>query len=92
MVEVFKTNISKQSQANLITASIERTLPDHRASFDLEDCDKVLRIKCDGEICAERILKLIKDLGYEAEVLTDELNYFPSMMELGFQPFETSES
>ncbi|WP_439559630.1 hypothetical protein [Dyadobacter sp.] len=80
MVEVFKTNVLKQSQANLITASIERTFPDHRATFDLEDCDKVLRIKCDGAICAERILSLVRNLGYEAEVLPDELSYFPSMI------------
>ncbi|WP_031528109.1 hypothetical protein [Dyadobacter crusticola] len=92
MVEVFKTNVSKQPQANLIIALIQRTFPGHRASFDLEDCDKILRIKARECIYPERVLNLIRDLGYEAEVLEDELSYLPSMMELGFQPFETSES
>lgn len=92
MVEVFKTNVSEQSHATLIIALIQRTFPGHHASFDLEDCDKVLRVKSRECIYPERVLNLIRDLGCEAEVLSDELSYFPSMMELGFQPFETAES
>ncbi|KAA0993023.1 hypothetical protein [Dyadobacter aurulentus] len=93
MVEVFKTNVSKRQQADLLVALIARTFPHYHASFDLEDCDKILRISSvGGDICAAGVARFMQDFGYEAEILKDELCYLPSIMELGFQPFQTHES
>jgi hypothetical protein len=93
MVEVFKTNISKRQQANQIINWIGQSFPAYRASFDLEDCDKVLRVtSASVEICPLSIISFLQSLGHHAEVLPDDLSYLPSVMELGFQPFQTHES
>jgi hypothetical protein len=92
MVEVFKTNVSKRHQANLLVTLITRSFPDYHASFDLEDCDRIMRITSkDCVICATSMIRLMQDFGYSAEVLKDEVYYLPSIMELGFQPFQTHE-
>jgi len=73
MVEVFKTDVKKQSQARLLVDLICLGFTGYQASFDLEDCDKVLRISCEGaEICNGSIIRLLESFGYEAAVLEDD--------------------
>lgn len=43
----------------------------YEATFDLEDCDRILRIKSSGNIHAGNIVKLMKDYGFKAEVLPE---------------------
>lgn len=45
MVEVFKTNVEEAQEANSIMDLLLQHFPGHKISFDLEDCDKVLRIE-----------------------------------------------
>jgi len=72
MVEVFKTTVEKQSQARLLSDLICLAFTGYRASFDLEDCDKVLRISCDGAtVCNTSVIALLESFGYEAAVLED---------------------
>ena len=72
MVEVFKTNVTKLEQAELLLLQIHENFKDYRANFDLEDCDSILRIECClAEVCAETIITLLKNAGYCAEVLPD---------------------
>ncbi|HWV29737.1 MAG TPA: hypothetical protein VN038_08805 [Dyadobacter sp.] len=72
MVEVFKTTVEKQSQARLLIDLICLAFTGYQASFDLEDCDKVLRISCDGAaVCNLSIIGLLESFGYEAAVLED---------------------
>ena len=74
MVEIFKTNVRKKGQASLLVEQIERTFPECKASFDLEDCDHVLRINCASEnLKANRLIDLLEKFGFEAEILTDEV-------------------
>lgn len=73
MVEVFKTDVEKQSQARLLVDLICLAFTGHQASFDLEDCDKVLRISSEGsEICNASIIGLLGCFGYEAAVLEND--------------------
>lgn len=73
MVEVFKTDVVKQSQARLLADLICLAFTGYQATFDLEDCDKVLRISCGGsEICSTSVIGLLESFGYEAAVLEDD--------------------
>ncbi len=75
MVEVFKTDVEKQSQAQLLVDLICLAFTGYQASFDLEDCDRILRISCDGtEICNASIISLLESFGYEAIALEDDLS------------------
>jgi hypothetical protein len=75
MVEVFKTDVEKQSQAKLLVDLICLAFTGYRASFDLEDCDKVLRISCEGSaICNTSVIGLLGSFGYEAVVLEETIS------------------
>ena len=45
MVEIFKTNIKKEKEANSILDKLKSYFPNYRMNFDLEDCDKILRVE-----------------------------------------------
>ncbi len=44
MVEVFKTNIQNGEDAQQVERVLLNHLPPMRINFDLDDCDKVLRV------------------------------------------------
>ncbi|MCE7064799.1 hypothetical protein [Dyadobacter sp. CY326] len=88
MIEIFKTNVKKRGQANLLIEQIERAFPGYSASFDLEDCDHVLRIHChQEEIKSERLIETLKNFGFQAEILADEVSYrIPGFLVLTPEP------
>ena len=68
MVEVFKTNIQQQRQAEILLAVLGQHFPQARINFDLEDCDKILRVE--GKIVrANQIIEIVNSNGYWCEVL-----------------------
>ncbi|AYL99418.1 hypothetical protein HYN43_011330 [Mucilaginibacter celer] len=72
MVEVFKTNVSRRREANKLLEAIHKTFNNHKANFDLEDCDRILRIQCDeGVFCSKTLMTFLNEMGCKAEVLTD---------------------
>jgi hypothetical protein len=74
MVEVFKTDVEKQSQANLLINLICIGFTGYQATFDLEDCDKILRIASSGQpVCCESIIELLESFGYQAVILEEEI-------------------
>ncbi|HWA34687.1 MAG TPA: hypothetical protein VG737_11180 [Cyclobacteriaceae bacterium] len=72
MVEVFKTNVDDSESAVTLAAAIHKTFESYCATFDLEDCDKILRVEC-SSTCVENsaIIQLLKDHGFTAEVLPE---------------------
>jgi hypothetical protein len=73
MIEVFKTNVLKSNQAQIIVNLIQRAFAGYSATFDLEDCDKVLCVRsAAGHVCSEALIRLLRDFGYHAEVMCDE--------------------
>ncbi|NIJ53894.1 hypothetical protein [Dyadobacter arcticus] len=72
MTEVFKTNVALQNQARLLIDLIQRTFIGCSATFDLEDCDKVLCVNSREEVCAASLIRLMREFGYHAEVMKDD--------------------
>lgn len=73
MVEVFRTNVKNRDHANVLIDQIHEAFTGYKASFDLEDCDKILRVESFiGPIHASSVINLLNRFGYEAEVLPDD--------------------
>ncbi|MBS1916123.1 MAG: hypothetical protein JST87_07590 [Bacteroidetes bacterium] len=68
MIEVFKTNVQRTSQAKRIITILHEHLPNSRINFDLEDCDKVLRIDSPRIINAD-IITMLEQNGFFCEEL-----------------------
>ena len=68
MVEVFKTNVQKVSQAKKLIALLFEQFPDNRINFDLNDCDKILRIEVDN-FEVQHIIMLVTENGFMCDVL-----------------------
>jgi hypothetical protein len=74
MVEVFKTTVDNHVQAFRLLAVIHRAFPGYTANFDLDDCDRILRVEShEGQPDNCAIIHLIISHGCFAEVLNDEL-------------------
>ena len=68
MIEIFKTNVEEISQAEKILNLLLEEFPGSKINFDLEDCDKILRIE--GEkFETEKIIMLIEKNGLKCSVL-----------------------
>ena len=68
MVEVFKTNVDQPEHSQMLIHRIRSHVPNGDIYFDLEDCDKILRVEAES-ISVKIILKLLNQLGFHAEVL-----------------------
>ena len=68
MVEVFKTNVGQERQAHLLLAELSLLFPVTRINFDLEDCDKILRIEAD-QVEAAAVVAWMQGKGFCCEVL-----------------------
>jgi hypothetical protein len=68
MIEVFKTDVQQPGTANLLIAKLLLLFPGSKVNFDLEDCDRVLRLEGES-ICSEKTAQLLKASGYRCEVL-----------------------
>lgn len=69
MVEVFKTNAAHKYQSEMLVQLLQYHLPGSTIHFDLDDCDKVLRISA-ASICAPDITDLLHRNGCVAEVMS----------------------
>lgn len=74
MVEVFKTDVCDRRYAELLIEEIRALFAGYSASFDLDDCDRILRVICaGGQVDAVRVIRLLQRFGFSAEVLADEI-------------------
>lgn len=73
LVEVFKTNVETGEQAEQLVHLIHEQFPQYRANFDLDDCDKILRVKSLNTIQENPLITMLHQHGFRAEVLTDEI-------------------
>lgn len=72
MVEVFKTDVAQNSQARLLIDLIGFTFAGYQASFDLEDCDRVLRVSSlAAPVCSRSVIRLLENFGYAAALLDE---------------------
>ncbi len=68
MVEVFKTNIEQKKVAEQIIQKLLEYFPEGKINFDLDDCDKILRVQGEN-ICIEKIIQIINSNGFKCEIL-----------------------
>ena len=81
MVEVFKTNVQHRDQAEMLIEQIHQIFVDYKANFDLDDCDRILRVESAGKLVhSSPVIELLKYYGFEAEVLPDDV---PSLLKTG---------
>lgn len=72
IIEVFKTNVENADLATMLARQIRSSFSDYTANFDLDDCDRILRVVSpDDHIQTARLMHLLKDFGVRAEVLPD---------------------
>ncbi len=68
MIEVFKTDVQETEQSKMIVKELLEHFPNGIINFDLEDCDKILRIHA-SSISNHKIIALLNSYGYQCEVL-----------------------
>jgi len=72
MVEVFITDVKDQREAQMLLERIHAAFAGYTANFDLEDCDRILRVlSVTGCVESRRVIRLLKELGCHAEILPD---------------------
>jgi hypothetical protein len=73
MVEVFKTDVELQAHADMLANQLRSAFPGYKVNFDLEDCDKILRVVCPEEILdVSLIIRFLNSYGFTAQVLEDD--------------------
>jgi len=68
MVEVFKTNVHRVEMAEQLVSTLRVRFPFSKINFDLEDCDRILRVE-GNDVCIKTIIELISAHGFECKVL-----------------------
>jgi hypothetical protein len=68
MVEVFKTNVHQHNHAIMLLSILLEQFPMFKINFDLEDCDRILRVE-GTNISVQKITELLRSSGYQCEVL-----------------------
>lgn len=72
MVEVFQTNVTTFYQATLLIQQIERQCRGTSVTFDLGDCDRILRVECSAAGCDVGVVKeILQNHGFEIKDLND---------------------
>lgn len=67
-VEVFKTNVLEEGEAEHLLVMLLQNFPNFEMNFDLEDCDRILRIE--GHAFAnDQIISLLTKQGYQCMAL-----------------------
>ena len=72
-VEVFKTNVADPEQAERLVDQIERNFTNCKVNFDLDDCDRILRVVFAENIQPDLLIDLLNNVGCKAEVLPDTI-------------------
>lgn len=75
-IEVFRTNVETSEQALRLLELIHQNFPQYTANFDLDDCDRILRIKSSELIRENSIPDFLQQNGFDAAVLADEIPPF----------------
>lgn len=71
IVEIFKTNVQDKPTAEKIIAELDKLCPHCQFNFDLEDCDKILRVESHNIIdnTLPTIFKILSLKGIDCELL-----------------------
>ena len=64
MIFVFKTSVKSKTEIRFLSSYLNTLLQEARWNFDLDDCDKILRIESQAEI-SDATIKLLQTKGFE---------------------------
>jgi hypothetical protein len=69
-IKIYKTDIVERTVANSVTEDILSRLGNYEVSFDLEDCDNVLRIEnLNGPVNEPALKRIVENHGHKIESL-----------------------
>ncbi len=68
IVEVFKTNVAEVELSERLIQQLARQFPESLINFDMDDCDKILRVEA-TVVSPEKIIQILNSNGYTCEVL-----------------------
>ncbi|GAB3428624.1 hypothetical protein GCM10027516_35050 [Niabella aquatica] len=68
MIYIFKTSVFTEIDIQSLQPHLDE-LQQTQWNFDLEDCDKILRVDCLSEISEEVVIKILQNNGFDCEVL-----------------------
>lgn len=67
MVEIFRTDVKSKRLAGKILKALQLNLPAFHFNFDLDDCDRILRVQSNGlPFEYSRIMQIVR--GHEVEI------------------------
>ncbi len=69
MIYVFKTSVKTKNQVKALKPHMNKLLRDEKWNFDLEDCDKVLRIDNEEKNITSEIIDLLNIHQFTCEEL-----------------------
>ena len=72
MVEIFRTNVKNKRLAGKVLKVLQAHLPAFNFNFDLDDCDRILRVQsneCPVECI--KIIQIVKDHAVEISLFED---------------------
>jgi hypothetical protein len=69
-IEIFRTNVQRARDAIMLANVLFERMPGSHISFDLDDCDKILRVK-HTTIIPHEVTNLLRLHGFICEVLED---------------------
>lgn len=70
VIEVFKTNVLLEEDAALIVKAWKTEFPHSVINFDLDDCDRILRVQAHQQVIPY-VPELVKQYGFACEPLAD---------------------
>lgn len=80
VVKVFRTNVDDVIYANRLVDQIHNRFKEYKVNFDLDDCDRILRVECSkGVIGISSLIEFLEDSGCHAEILSDVYRPFDRM-------------
>ena len=64
MIYVFKTSVKSKAQIKKLKPHLDSSFQDIKWNFDLEDCDKILRIESKKNIC-KKVVNLLRSYHFD---------------------------
>lgn len=72
MLEIFKTNVQEESDAKKLVQILKGVIPNAIINFDLNDCDKVLRVEAEL-VSTDEVITIINSSGFSCKVIPDKI-------------------
>ena len=69
VIEIFKTSVRNKRQSKTVLAELCKCFPALKINFDLDDCDKILRVE-GADIEAEKIIEVLSSRALQCELLS----------------------